>query len=148
MPEVIKTVIVPHTPARMFALVDDVERYPEFLPWCTAGEVSLRDDNVTRATLRIGYRGVRQSFSTENTKEAPHAMTMRLLEGPFRALDGQWRFVDLGGKGCKIEFRLTYEFSSRALAALVGPVFSHIANTLVEAFVKRADRIHGDGAGH
>ncbi len=146
MPEVIKTVIVPYTPAQMFALVDDVERYPEFLPWCTAGEVSLRDEAVTRATLRIGYRGVRQAFSTENHKRAPHEMRLTLVDGPFRALDGHWKFADLAGKsgsGCKIEFRLAYEFSSRLLATLVGPVFSHIADTLVEAFVKRADKVYG-----
>ena len=143
MPEVTKTVIVPYAPAQMFALVDAVERYPEFLPWCTAGEVSHRDEAVTRATLRIGYRGVRQAFSTENHKRAPHDMRMNLLDGPFRSLDGQWQFNDLAGKGCKIEFRLTYEFSSRMLATLVGPVFSHIANTMVEAFVKRADKVYG-----
>ena len=146
MPEVIKTVIVPYTPAQMFALVDDVERYPAFLPWCTAGDVSLRDDTVTRATLRIGYRGVRQAFSTENHKRAPHEMRLTLVDGPFRALDGQWKFGDLGGHGgagCKIEFRLAYEFSSRLLATLVGPVFSHIADTLVESFVKRADKVYG-----
>lgn len=143
MPEVTKTVIVPYTPAQMFALVDDIERYPEFLPWCTAGAVLLRDDQVTRATLCIGFRGVRQSFSTENRKQAPHSMAMKLLEGPFRTLDGLWQFNDLGGKGCKIEFRLAYEFSGRLLETLVGPVFSHIANTMVEAFVKRADKIHG-----
>ena len=143
MPEVTKTVIVPYAPAQMFALVDAVERYPEFLPWCTAGEVSLRDEAVTRATLRIGYRGVRQAFSTENHKRAPHEMRMNLLDGPFRTLDGQWHFTDLAGKGCKIEFRLAYEFSSRMLATLVGPVFSHIANTMVEAFVKRADKVYG-----
>jgi ribosome-associated toxin RatA of RatAB toxin-antitoxin module len=146
MPEVTKSVIVPFTPAQMFALVDAVERYPEFLPWCTAGEVSFRDETATRATLRIGYRGVRQSFSTENLKRAPHEMGMKLIDGPFRALDGQWIFSDLAGKGCKIEFRLAYEFSSRMLATLVGPVFSHIADTLVEAFVKRAGRVYGADA--
>ena len=143
MPEVTKTVIVPYSPAQMFALVDGVEHYPEFLPWCTAGEVSLRDESVTRATLRIGFRGVRQAFSTVNAKRAPHEMSMTLVEGPFRSLDGLWIFSDLAGKGCKIEFRLTYEFASRVLATLVGPVFSHIANTMVEAFVKRADKIYG-----
>jgi ribosome-associated toxin RatA of RatAB toxin-antitoxin module len=143
MPEVTKTVIVPYTPAQMFALVDDVERYPAFLPWCTAGEVSLRDETVTRATLRIGYRGVRQAFSTENHKRAPFAMDIKLVDGPFRSLDGQWRFGDLAGKGCKVEFLLAYEFSSRMLSTLIGPVFSHIADTMVEAFVKRADKVYG-----
>ncbi len=143
MPEVSKTVIVPYTPAQMFALVDDVERYPEFLPWCTGAEASLHSETMLRATLHIGYRGVRQAFSTENHMRAPHEMSIKLLDGPFRSLDGLWKFSDLAGKGCKIEFRLAYEFSNRVLATLVGPVFSHIADTMVEAFVKRADKVYG-----
>lgn len=145
MPEVSKTVIVTFTPQQMFALVDEVERYPEFLPWCTGSEVLLRDAAMTRATLHVGFRGVKQRFTTENHNTPPHEITMKLVDGPFRALDGRWRFNDLGGKGCKIEFLLSYEFSSRLLATLVGPVFSHIADTMVEAFVKRAGRIHGEG---
>jgi len=149
MPEVTKTVIVPYTPAQMFALVDAVEGYPEFLPWCTASEVLQLDANTTRAALHIGFRGVRQAFSTENHKRAPHEMRIVLVDGPFRALDGRWKFSDLGGKGCRIEFRLVYEFSSRMLATLVGPVFNHIADTMVEAFVKRAEKVYGtDGDRH
>jgi ribosome-associated toxin RatA of RatAB toxin-antitoxin module len=142
MPEVSKTVIVPYTPVQMFALVDGVEQYPDFLPWCTGSSVLLRDDAVTRASLQVGFRGVKQRFSTENHNTPPHEIRMKLLEGPFRALDGRWRFNDLNGKGCKIEFSLAYEFSSRVVGALVGPVFGHIADTMVEAFVKRAGRVY------
>ena len=143
MPEVNRSVLVNHTPEQMFALVDAVERYPEFLPWCGGASVSFRDDTRTRATIRISYRGVRQSFTTENTKRAPAEMVMQLVEGPFRKLDGQWRFTALGERGCKVEFRLRYEFSSRVLAKLLGPVFDFIANSLVEAFVKRAEQLYG-----
>ena len=143
MPEVSKTVIVTYLPEQMFLLVDDVERYAEFLPWCTGAAVLSREANVLRATLNVGFRGVKQSFSTENHNAPPHEITMKLIDGPFRALDGRWRFNDLGGKGCKIEFSLTWAFSSRLLGALVGPVFSHIADTMVEAFVKRAERLYG-----
>jgi ribosome-associated toxin RatA of RatAB toxin-antitoxin module len=143
MPEVRKTVIVPYTPAQMYALVDGVERYPEFLPWCTGTQVLARDARVTRAALQVGFRGVKQRFATENHNTPPGEIVMKLLEGPFRSLDGAWRFTDLDGRGCRIEFRLAYEFSSRVLAALVGPVFSHIADTMVEAFVKRAQKLHG-----
>ena len=143
MPEVSKTVIVAFAPEQMFGLVDDVERYPEFLPWCTGSSVLTRDGNIVRAKLNVGFRGVKQSFSTENRNTPPHEIALKLIDGPFRALNGRWRFHDLGGKGCKIEFNLAYEFSSRVLGALVGPVFSHIANTLVEAFVKRAERVYG-----
>lgn len=143
MPEVAKTVIVPYTPEHMFSLVDDVEHYPEFLPWCTGSTVLLRDATITRATLHVGFRGIKQSFSTENRNTRPHDIALKLVDGPFRSLDGRWRFIDLAGKGCKIEFTLAYEFSSRILATLVGPVFSHIADTMVDAFVKRAQRVYG-----
>jgi ribosome-associated toxin RatA of RatAB toxin-antitoxin module len=143
MPEVNRSVLVSRTPEQMFALVDAVERYPEFLPWCGGASVSFRDETRTRATINISYRGIKQNFTTENTKRAPAEMQIRLVEGPFRELDGQWRFTALGERGCKVEFRLRYEFSSRILAKLLGPVFGFIANSFVEAFVKRAERLHG-----
>ena len=143
MPEVTKSVLVVHTQEQMFALVDAVERYPEFLPWCGGSSVSYRDDVTTRATIDINYRGIKQSFTTENTKAPPHSMSVKLVQGPFRKLDGEWRFLGLPGGGCKIDFRLHYEFSSRILEKLVGPVFHYIANTMVDAFVRRAESIHG-----
>ncbi|MEN3353120.1 MAG: hypothetical protein V7640_1278 [Betaproteobacteria bacterium] len=127
----------------MFALVDAVEAYPEFLPWCDGAKVIYRDETRTRATININYHGAKQSFTTENTKEPPRVMSIRLVEGPFRILDGEWRFNTLAADACKIEFRLRYEFSSRILEMLVGPVFSYIANTLVDSFVQRADKIYG-----
>lgn len=145
MPQVVKSVLVPYTADQMFGLVDDVPRYPEFLPWCSDAEAMLQDTGITRATLHINYRGIKQRFTTENTKEPPRAMTMSLVDGPFRALDGAWRFNDLDGRGCKIEFNLNYEFSNRLLGSLVGPVFAYIADTLVEAFVKRAGSLYGRG---
>src|SRR5688572_8540277 len=126
----------------MFALVDAVEAYPQFLPWCSGTTVTFRDGTRTRATIHVNYHGVRQSFTTDNTKNPPQKMTVRLVEGPFRMLDGEWRFNALAEDACKIEFRLHYEFSSRILEKLVGPVFSYIANTMVDAFVKRADKLH------
>jgi ribosome-associated toxin RatA of RatAB toxin-antitoxin module len=143
MPEITKSVLVDYSPEEMFALVDDVERYPEFLPWCGGSSVSYRDDRTTRATIHVNYRGIRQSFTTENTKVPAQAMSVKLVEGPFKTLDGDWRFIPLTAHGCKIEFRLHYEFSSRILAKLVGPVFTYIANTMVDAFVRRAEVIYG-----
>jgi len=138
-----QSVIVAYPAQRMFALVDAVEKYPEFLPWCGGTELIFRDAQVTRATIRINYRGIRQSFSTENTKREPQLMQIKFIEGPFRTLEGSWRFTDLGGEGCKIELSLRYEFASRMLDKLVGPVFGYIANNLVDAFVKRAHSIYG-----
>jgi len=140
--EVNHSVLVEFTPGEMFSLVDAVEDYPKFLPWCGGSTLIHRDQGTTRATILINYHGIRQSFTTENAKREPGEMLIRLVEGPFRKLDGSWRFTDLAGRGCKIEFRLQYEFAGRLLGKLVGPVFQHIANTLVEAFVKRAGQIY------
>ena len=143
MHEVSRSVLVPHAPERMFALVDAVEDYPKFLPWCRSAQVLHRDSGRTRATLHIDFHGVRQSFTTDNEKTAPECMTMALVEGPFRTLSGAWRFTALGAAGCKVELHLRYEFSSAILERLVGPVFARIAATLVEAFVRRADATGG-----
>ena len=93
--------------------------------------------------MRINYHGLKAHFATENAKEIPRQMNIRLREGPFRSMDGVWRFTALGETACKIEFRLQYEFSSRILDKALGPVFHHIASTFVESFVKRAQQIHG-----
>lgn len=142
MSEVNKTVLVGYSTQQMFTLVDQVESYPEFLPWCGSTEVTHRDLQRTRATIHINYRGIRQSFTTENFKEAPVAMSIRLIKGPFRSLDGSWRFIDLAGRGCKIEFSLRYEFSSKLLEKLVGPVFGYIADSIVDGFVRRAESVY------
>jgi len=141
--EVKKSVLIPYSARQMFDLVDAVELYPEFLPWCGGTKVLVRDEQRTRATIMINYYGVKQRFTTENAKVPPSEMSIRLVEGPFRVLDGCWRFRALSEKGCKIEFVLHYEFSSRLLEKLVGPVFGYIANTLVEAFIQRARQMYG-----
>ena len=143
MPDVSQSVLVEFTPAQMFSLVDTVEDYSKFLPWCGGATLIHRDAGTTRATILINYRGIRRSFTTENVKCEPATMQIRLVEGPFRNLGGSWRFTDLAGRGCKVEFRLHYEFAGRLLDRLISPVFDHIAGTLVEAFVKRAGQIYG-----
>ena len=138
-----KSVLVGHSARQMFDLVDAVEDYPKFLPWCDDAKVIHRDDTRTRATIHINYHGVTHSFTTENAKNPPQSMTIRLVEGPFKVLDGEWRFVELSPEACKVEFCLRYEFSSWLLEKLVGPVFSYIANTMVDAFVQRAEKVYG-----
>lgn len=138
-----KSVLIERTPAQMFDLVDRVEEYPQFLPWCGGVDLHERSDTTTVATLHINYHGLRAHFSTANAKEAPTRMDMSLRDGPFRQMDGQWRFMPLGDAACKIGFRLHYEFSNRLLEAALGPVFNHIANTFVDSFVKRAERVYG-----
>ena len=137
-----KSVLIERTSTQMFELVDRVEEYPAFLPWCGGTELHERTDTLTVATIRISYHGIRTSFSTVNTKEIPRTMLIRLREGPFRSLDGGWTFTPLGEGACKIEFRLHYEFSSKVLERALGPVFSKIAATFVESFVKRAEEIY------
>jgi ribosome-associated toxin RatA of RatAB toxin-antitoxin module len=136
-----KSVLVGYPAQLMYGLVDDVERYPEFLPWCGGAKVELRDATLTRAAILIDYHGIKQSFKTENRTQPPERIEIRLVSGPFHRLDGLWRFVPLSQEACKIEFRLHYEFSSRLLEKLVGPVFKHIANTLLEAFLQRAEKL-------
>lgn len=143
MARVEKSVLVSHTPERMFELVDRVEDYPAFLPWCGGTELELRDAEHTVATIHIAYLGIRQSFTTENRKTYPREMRIALQDGPFSHLEGDWLFSALGVDACKIEFRLEYVFSSRMLEKLLAPVFSHITNTFVDAFVRRADEIYG-----
>jgi ribosome-associated toxin RatA of RatAB toxin-antitoxin module len=138
-----KSVLIERTAAQMFELVDRVEDYPKFLPWCGGTELIERSDTKTAARLQISYHGLKAQFATENAKEIPHWMKIELREGPFRQMDGGWRFTPLGETACKVEFRLHYEFSSRVLEKVLGPVFHHIANTFVESFVKRAQQIYG-----
>lgn len=142
MARVEKSVLVAHTPERMFALVDRVEEYPVFLPWCGGTELIARDEFRTEATLHIAYMGIRQSFTTANTKQHPREMRIKLKEGPFSQMEGDWLFLPLGSDACKIEFRLQYVFSSRVLETILAPVFSHITNTFVDAFVRRADEVY------
>lgn len=142
-----KSVLIEHSAQRMFTLVDQVEEYPKFLPWCSRTELKHRDEASTVATLHIDYHGVKSHFTTENTKELPRLMTIRLVDGPFRRLEGVWRFKPLAEHACKIEFSLTYEFSSKLLEKIIGPVFNHIASTFVEAFVRRAGQAYGAAHG-
>lgn len=146
MASVRKLVLIEFSPAQMFELVDRVEDYPQFLPWCGGTELHERSADKTSATLRVSYHGIKTHFSTENTKHFPDSMLIRLREGPFTHLDGSWHFSPLGDKACKVEFNLHYEFSSKLLEKVLGPVFNHIAGTFVDSFVKRAQKIYGSAS--
>lgn len=138
-----KTVLIEQSAERMFELVDRCEDYPVFLPWCSETEVKFRDALKTVATLHINYHSVKSCFTTENLKEYPKLMKIRLVDGPFRRLEGSWHFKPLAENACKIEFQLHYEFSSKLFEKVIGPVFSHIANSFVDAFVYRAAKVYG-----
>ena len=138
-----KSVLVEYSAEQMHSLVSDVQRYPDFLPWCAGAHVETREDGVVCASLSIDYHGIKQSYKTENRSTPPELIEIRLVSGPFRQLDGLWRFTELAAEASKIEFRLHYEFSNRLLEKLVGPVFKHIANTLLDAFLRRARQLYG-----
>jgi ribosome-associated toxin RatA of RatAB toxin-antitoxin module len=139
MKHVHKSVLVAHPPERMFSLVDRIEDYPEFLPWCGGTRIIERGDDAVEAEIMIAYRGIRQSFVTRNTNRPAERIDMHFVRGPFKALTGHWFFIRVGSLGCRIEFKLDYEFASGILQTLVGPVFDSIADTMVDAFVRRAD---------
>ena len=142
MNKVEKTVLVMHSAEQMYALVDAVEDYPKFLPWCGGIDLIERTETSTSATLHINYHGLKQNFTTQNIKQFPHSMEIKLKDGPFKHLDGDWRFTPLRQDACKIEFRLNYEFANSFLEKIIAPVFSHIAATFVDGFVTQADKIY------
>ena len=142
MKRIARSAIVEHSAAEMYALVDGIEAYPGFLPWCVAAEVHERKPGATRATLTVGVHGLRHSFTTQNENRPGAAIDMRLVQGPFRRFHGEWRFVPLGEHASRIEFTLEYEFSSRTLGRLLAPLFDGIADSMVEAFVRRAAELH------
>ena len=137
-----KTVLVPYSAEQMYSLVDRVEEYPQFLPWCGGASVIELDGTTAHATVHIDYHHIKQSFTTGNTRNPPHQIDIKLLDGPFKHLDGCWQFIPLSPSACKIELRLHYEFSSKLLEKLVGPVFHYIANNFVDAFVHRAEKVY------
>jgi ribosome-associated toxin RatA of RatAB toxin-antitoxin module len=142
MKRIARSAIVEHSAVEMYALVDGIEAYPEFLPWCVAAEVHERKPGATRATLTVGVHGLRHSFTTQNENRPGEAIDMRLVQGPFRRFHGEWRFVPLSEHASRIEFTLEYEFSSRTLGRLLAPLFDGIADSMVEAFVRRAAELH------
>lgn len=135
--------LVGYSAEQMYALVEDIESYPQFLPWCSDAVVSVREGPRTVATMHINFCGIREQFTTDNVNEPDRMIAMELVSGPFRHLQGHWRFTPLAEDACKIEFRLEYEISSRLLQRVIGPVFQHIANSFMDAFVRRAEQMHG-----
>ena len=137
-----KSVLVPYSTEQMFALVDNVADYPKFLPWCGGASVTSVDGSTVHATVHIDYHHIKQSFTTENVRKAPHCIDITLEDGPFQHLDGSWHFIPLSESACKIELKLHYEFSHKLLEKVFGPIFHYITNSLVDAFVHRAEKVY------
>ena len=127
----------------MFALVNDIESYPRFLPWCRSTQILSRTDDEVRASIEMAKGALHKSFTTCNRLQHNKMIEIRLIEGPFQRLEGYWRFQYLDVQACKISLDMEFEFANTVLSVAVGPVFNQIANSLVDAFCKRAVQVYG-----
>jgi len=138
-----RSALVPFSAENMFDLVDDINAYPQFLPWCKSATVFTREGNEVKAAIEMSKAGLHKSFTTHNVSKDKKVIEMRLVEGPFQSLEGYWRFEPLNPTACKISLDIEFEFSSKILSMSIGPVFSQICNSLVNAFVSRAQEVYG-----
>jgi ribosome-associated toxin RatA of RatAB toxin-antitoxin module len=149
MKHVKKSVLLWYSPREMYTLVTGIPEYPNFLPWCERAEVLEHHDAGVTARLHLAYAGVRHAFTTRNAHVPDVSVEVDLVDGPFSLLEGIWRFSPLAMPGddeaqaCRIDFDLRYAFSSKALEAVVSPVFDRVANTFVDSFVRRAEEVYG-----
>ena len=143
MANVNKSALVLYSAAEMYELVNDIESYPRFLPWCRSTQVLSRDEDEVRARIEMHKGGVHKSFATCNRLQKDKMIEIRLLEGPFLRLEGFWRFQALRSDACKVSLDLEFEFSSQLIQVAIGPVFKQITNSLVDAFCKRAVELYG-----
>ena len=140
-----RNALVPYSVEEMYTLVDNIEAYAEFLPWCRSTEVYTRDENEVQASIEIARGALNKSFTTLNRLQKNKMIEMRLVKGPFKQLQGFWRFDALkDNSASKISLDLEFEFESKLIALAVGPVFNQIANSMVDAFSKRAVEVYGE----
>lgn len=143
MRKVRRSAIVPYSARDMFNLVDDVEAYPEFLPWCNDARVQSRSEDIVVATLELHRGSVSRHFTTRNTRRPFEAIDMQLVDGPFRHLEGGWRFRDLSAEGSEVTLELEFEFDSRVVDLVFGRFFEDTLKALVDAFTRRAAAVYG-----
>jgi len=141
--KVSRSAIVPFSASEMYALVDNIEAYPDFLPWCESTVVHKRDGGVVEATLEIHRVGISKSFTTRNTNQQDESIGLALIGGPFRQLSGGWVFQVLGDSGCKVSLELEFEFRNPVTDKLFGSFFEASCNSLVDAFTQRAAAVYG-----
>ncbi|HEY1720842.1 MAG TPA: type II toxin-antitoxin system RatA family toxin [Magnetospirillaceae bacterium] len=143
MPTHAETKRLPQSPQQLFDLVADIENYPKFLPWCVACRINRRDGNVIWADLIVGFKMLREKFTSKVTLDRPNRIHVEYLEGPFRYLNNHWTFTPLPDGGTEIGFYIDFEFRSKMLQGLMGAVFNEAVKRMVGAFVKRADEVYG-----
>jgi ribosome-associated toxin RatA of RatAB toxin-antitoxin module len=139
-----KTALVPYKVEEIFTIVNGIREYPNFLPWCKSVTIHSETDSNIVATIKMGGAGLEKAFTTTNVIKENERIEMRLLKGPFSHLAGDWNFQSLGEEGCKISLDLEFDISNPLLRLSLGPVFSKIANSLVDAFVQRAEELYGN----
>ena len=142
MSRIVRSALVGYSAQEMYALVENIEAYPEFLPWCRSSRVLERKEGGTIARMSVGLKGLKQSFTTENFNRPGESIEMRLVEGPFRKFNALWKFQVLGEHAARIEFSMAYELSGLP-AKVLNPLFDHIADTMVDAFHRRAQAVYG-----
>jgi len=138
-----KSALVKYSAQQMFAIVDDIEAYPEFLPWCGGSKILLREDNIVEAELQISKAGFNKSFATRNRSDGHGKLFMTLLDGPFSSLDGVWDFMPLREDASKISLDLEFEMHGKFASLAFGAVFNQICNTMVKSFTDRAKQVYG-----
>lgn len=143
MPVINKSALVPYSASEMYALVNDIESYPQFLPWCGSSRVLSDSEDEVRATIEIAHGSLRKAFTTCNRLQAGKMIEMRLENGPFRHLEGFWRFDVLGERACKVRLDMDFEFSNRLVGMAMGPLFTQVTSSLVDAFCRRAEQVYG-----
>jgi len=142
VPEISRSALLPYPAQFMYDIVNQVESYPEFLPWCGGARLHQADANSMEASIQISVAGLNQWFKTRNTMIAGKSIEIQLLDGPFKRLQGSWHFTPLTDEGCKIELVLQFEFKRGLAAAVIAPAFTRIANTMVDSFCERARDLH------
>ncbi len=140
--KITRSALVTHSAMDMYGLVADVPSYPRFLSWCTAAKVHEQSNGLQRASLTIVLAGIKQQFTTINTLHIGERVELKLLDGPFKKLLGEWSFAQLGDDGCKISLELDFEMTAGPLAGLLAKGFGKIANRLLDDFSKRADEVY------
>lgn len=138
-----RNALVPYSARQMFELVDNIADYPRFLPWCQSSEIISRTDKEVVASLEVTWKGMHKSFSTRNRLTPYNRIEIDLVKGPLQHLEGIWQFHALDEKACKVELDMEFEFTGNFIDRFFQPVFQHIANTLVDAFCKRAVELYG-----
>lgn len=142
MTSIYRHALMPYSAEQMYAVVNGVEYYPEFLPWCARTAILSQTETSLEASILMQKGRLNHQFSTRNTMQPGESIHIELIEGPFRKLSGDWSFSDVPGQGSKIELKMEFEFSNRLIGALIGPVFTQIANSLVDAFCRRAHQLY------